>query len=289
MSSDKYVIYGLRRKDSNEYRYIGQTTGRAKNRLNSHSHSAYVKESHYAVHCWMRKYSRDEIVIEVLESCPVGDLDYLNYAERYWISSMRDFGHVLLNHTDGGDGVPGLPAWNRGVPMSEDQKNRLRAANAGRKLSDEHKELISQGVIKHFSSTEQKSVYEYWVDSHGQEEADRLLADLKLKRSQQMSGKGNNMYGRTGQDAPCYGRVGDKHPMFGKTHTAESKAKISVASKGVTPSISARTKRSFSLHEYNHTSKDKFKDTCIWCLGTNLQEEIDKRESKANAYMEVSV
>jgi hypothetical protein len=41
-----------------------------------------------------------------------------------------------------------------------------------------------------------RSVYSVWVEKYGREEADRRLSELNKKRSDQMSGSKNNMYGK---------------------------------------------------------------------------------------------
>lgn len=41
-----------------------------------------------------------------------------------------------------------------------------------------------------------RSIYDVWVKRHGQEDADRRMSELKKKRSEQMRGSGNNMYGK---------------------------------------------------------------------------------------------
>ena len=86
----------------------------------------------------------------------------------------------------------------------------------------------------------------------------RVYEKLKIERSvylsEQMSGTGNPMYGKTGELAPCYGRTGNKHPNFGKKMSAESSSKKSTALKGVPKSEESNKKRSEAhkgkKHEY---------------------------------------
>lgn len=280
MTNLPYTVYGLRLKSEKTYRYVGMTTGKPKNRLTGHLHSALAANSKLAVHCWIRKYGRSEITMEVLETCDNRDFAYLNYAERYWIKSLREFGHPLLNHTDGGGGRLGSTAWNKGIPMTDEQKERMRLVNLGKVLPEDHKELISRGVKAHFEKNGQKSVYDYWVDKHGTAEADRLWEDHRAKKSVAMSGSGNHMFGKTGQDATCYGRVGDKHPMYGTHHSEEAKARISRATKGRPKSEATKLRMSYAQHIRSHGSK--IKTTCQWCCGADLQNELQKRENELN-------
>lgn len=55
--------------------------------------------------------------------------------ERYYISvfGRRDNGTgILTNHTDGGEGESGKIAWNKGVPMAEEQKKNISETCKGR-------------------------------------------------------------------------------------------------------------------------------------------------------------
>jgi hypothetical protein len=106
-----------------------------------------------------------------------------------------------LNHRDGGDGFNGIkgelhpnygkPAWNRGVPMSDDQKSLISLARTGKPIHS---------------------------------------VDQKLKWSEERSGPGNPMYGKRGEDHPAFGYKmsdegktfrsvrfsGEGNPMYGK-------------------------------------------------------------------------
>ena len=44
-----------------------------------------------------------------------------------------------------------------------------------------------------------------------------------------MSGENHYWYGKTGENHPMYGKTGENHPMYGKTHSEESKIKMSGA------------------------------------------------------------
>lgn len=122
---------------------MGLTTIGASKRLSRHiTNSAFVKSRVYS---WIKSIPSDEIVVDILEECPVGDSTYLMDAEVFWISQIRAFGHRIKNHTDGGGGTTGAtwtlpeetkrkqglakvgelnpqfgkPAWNSGMKMSD--------------------------------------------------------------------------------------------------------------------------------------------------------------------------
>lgn len=282
--TETYVIYGLRLSGSTEYRYIGLTTATLKKRLSGHKSQAFTKKSRLAVHCWMRKHGPDLILGEVMEYCPIDDLPYLNYAEKYWIQSLKEFGHRLLNHTDGGEGVLGLPAWNKGLPMSEDHKRMLRNIHLGSNHTEEQRHAISKGVRKHFEKNGHKPVYDFWVDSYGKDLADILREEKRKKASSSLSGTGNPMYGKSGQDAPCYGRVGSAHPMYGTHHTDEAKERISKATKGRPKSEITKIRMSFANHIRHHSSNAK--ESCRWCSGDSLDVVISVKEKELDGVVE---
>lgn len=47
------------------------------------------------------------------------------------------------NITSGGDGVSGIKPWNYGIPMTDQQKEKLRQANIGRKITEETRKKLS--------------------------------------------------------------------------------------------------------------------------------------------------
>lgn len=213
----------------------------------------------------------------ILEDCGT-DWDYMVYAEKYWILSFLDQGRDLLNLTSGGEGVLGLIPWNKGMAMSEDQKDLLRQANLGKVHTDMHKQAIADGVKKHFETNGHKPVYDFWLEKYGEAEADRLREAKRQKASASLSGEGNPMFGRSGQEAPCYGRVGDKHPMYGTHHSEEVRARISATTTGKPKSEVTKIRMSYANHVRFHAVKEK--TTCKWCLGAGLQNEIQKREAE---------
>lgn len=93
--------------------------------------------------------------------------------------------------------------------------------------------------------------------------------------SRASSGRGyKNVAGQLGSPPV---RIGARASMYGKQHSEETKRKMSESSKGQVVSKSTILKRTHTLHKKNHS--EKIKDTCKWCLGADLQTEIDK-ESK---------
>ena len=256
-----WYIYGLRLNVPNSpYRYVGLTTKPLADRLRLHINDSRRKTT--PVCRWISSNGFG-VLIEPIEECPEGDVEHLLQREIYWIAYYRE--------TQGSLKDKRTPDYLKNV-----EDGRAQGAY-GQKLSEEHISRIKSGVRKHFRENGHKSVYEFWVDSHGQEEADRRWGSLIQQRRDQMSGTGNNMYGRTGPNAPAYGRIGAKHPMFGIHHSEDARRRISEATKGKPKSPATKVRMSLANHNRYH--QEKIKDTCKWCHGAILQEEIDKELS----------
>ena len=67
--------------------------------------------------------------------------DFIDLLEKEYIKFYRSIGKAEYNITDGGEGNGG---WNKGIPMSNEQKMKLSKINKGRKLSEETKRKISE-------------------------------------------------------------------------------------------------------------------------------------------------
>lgn len=127
----KWVVYGLKVEGSSRFRYVGKTTVGAVSRLRRHMGDARRGASTRRVVRWINSVEHSTVVSVVLEVCPEGDKNYLNYAEKYWIASLKELGHDLTNHTVGGDGTTGHV-------MTEESKRRMSLATIGRYSGDKN-------------------------------------------------------------------------------------------------------------------------------------------------------
>ena len=101
-----WFIYGLRRAGDVEYRYVGLTTGSVSARFAAHKRRAQNKSVRYPVCDWLRTH--DDVLVEVIEKCPAGDMAHLEFREQFWIATLREQYALglrkssLLNVADGG-------------------------------------------------------------------------------------------------------------------------------------------------------------------------------------------
>jgi len=87
--------------------------------------------------------------------------------------------------------------------FSEEHKKNISKWHKGKKLSEEHKNSIKKGTIKHFKENSQKSIYEYWLDTYGKEEADKKYKEwISSKKGQKAWNKGKSI--SKGKSNPMY-------------------------------------------------------------------------------------
>jgi group I intron endonuclease len=147
--------------------YIGQTSRCLKQRWHEHKSNLKVNKFHNAI----KKYGFDSWKVEVIEEVP---LELLNEREEYWIS-YHDCVKNGYNSMIGGKQSPltkeiklkislankgrifsedhkrnlskaheGQVSWNKGIPMSDQTKEKSRQKKLGKKLSEETKKKMSE-------------------------------------------------------------------------------------------------------------------------------------------------
>ena len=70
----------------------------------------------------------------ILEYCDKSELDE---KEKYWLTKYKEDGFSLYNVSEGGNGF-------KGVPMTEDHKEKISKALKGKKFSEEHKKNLKE-------------------------------------------------------------------------------------------------------------------------------------------------
>lgn len=231
----KWVVYGLRLHDSYEYRYVGYTTVGIKQRLTTHRYDS--RKKNMPVHFWIRKHPEKwQICIDILEICPEGDLQFLGQREQFWIATCReqkDREKPLLNANDGGVG------------------------GVSRRLSDEHKRKISEGLKN--STKPRKPVSDEAKRKMSEAHKGVPLTDQTKATMSDGRRKGANHH-RYGKPMPDHVKEALVRAATGRVHSEEERKKRGDAHRG-------KPKRS------GHTRwhQDRFVDTCMWC-----REEISE-------------
>lgn len=154
------LIYGLRLRDSKEYRYIGQTQIGAEKRFAAHLRSSRLTKINLPVHKWIKKYGESSVCMDVLEIVD-GPIEFLDEREIYWIAQFDK--ERLLNIANGGRGsaTQSLSArekrvksssgplhYNYGKHHSEETRQKLCIARRNRPpFSEETKAKMSASFI----------------------------------------------------------------------------------------------------------------------------------------------
>jgi group I intron endonuclease len=209
--------------------YYGKT-GRILNvRINEHKIKSKIEKKHF--YLAIKKYGIDNFEWETIEKFQENTEEkltqILNERETYWIKKdrtyLREFGY---NMTLGGEGTLGLKR-----AFSKEHKKKLSEAKKGKKLSKEHKKKISES------------------------EKGRIFPnEVKRKISESKKGVKNPMY-RKG-----YLISGEKNGMFGKTHSIETKNKLSEISKNVKKLICEHCGKEFTPWGIVHHNKKIIKN-----------------------------
>ena len=148
--------------------YVGQTRQKLSKRIAKHKY--YSKQGRPGIDAAIAKYGWENFSVEVIESCPV---EQLNERELFWIAALNTKASNGYNLTDGGDGCTGFKHTaescakisanhadvsgennpNYRKPLSEEQKAKISANHAdvseknnpnyGKPLSEKRKAELS--------------------------------------------------------------------------------------------------------------------------------------------------
>lgn len=127
-------IYTLSDPITLEIRYVGKTDN-LQRRFRQHK---CVDKGHKMTHCrcWIKSLRSLNLlpIMEILEECNETDWIWL---ERYWISQLRQWGHNVVNHTEGGEGISG---WHH----TESARLKIRVAGLGRIATEKQLKALNQ-------------------------------------------------------------------------------------------------------------------------------------------------
>lgn len=267
--SHTWVIYGLRLVDDFEYRYIGLTTRGIKARLKGHKDSlSYGTKSR--VYSWIKSIGFENIEYDILEECPIGNIDYLNEAEMFWISQIRSFGHRLKNHTDGGGGMTGH-TWTLSLETRIRQSISKTGSlnpnygakhqwNLGKKMSDQFVQKRSESQAILWESEEYRKMMS---ESHrgkvnsGQTERSLAVCHKRWHLDRGLVVSSCSLCVDSGLPFSSQDEVNLAKKKFPKTLTKTQSENQSQVAKRVS-------------HERWHLKRSIVNPTCLFCKETNV-------------------
>lgn len=116
------IIYGLKARGSDEFRYVGQTVKKATHRFRQHLAAAKCLTNTKPLYEWIRTLRDGELEVITLET--MSDEADINAAEISWIAFLKMKNHSLLNLTTGGSGPCG---YKKGPEMKESISRHMKA------------------------------------------------------------------------------------------------------------------------------------------------------------------
>ena len=225
----------------NEKRYIGSSVNI---RVRWQGHKRQLKQnkhhSPYLQRAW-DKYGEESFKFLVIELV-TGNKEELYKREQYFI----DF----YNSVENGYNMSPAAGSNAGYKHSKETRHNMKLAKAG-----QHDGEKNPFYGKHHSEETRKLLSEINTGKTHSEETKAKISAISLGQRhteetkehlrEVNSGEGNPMYGRRGEDSPFYGvprseetkaklreaNLGENSPWWGKTHSEETKAKMSASAK----------------------------------------------------------
>lgn len=180
----------------------------------------------------------------------------------------------------------GKTPWNKGIPCSDEVKQRLILANSGRITSDETRRKLSEASTNMWKDPVIRAKIINSLQGH------EVSEETRRKISEANSGENHYLYGkhiseetrrkmgesRTGEKNPMYGKRGENSPIFGIKRSEETKKKMSDAQKllyssGKRESLKGENNPNYGKH-LSDEAKKKISDAKS---GTRLSEEHKKK------------
>ena len=235
-STWKVKIYTLSNPITGDVRYIGKTIHKLSERLNGHIKEATKNKNNSYKNNWINSLLKAGIqpIISLIDEVEENNWQLI---EEYWISQFKTWGFKLTNLTDGGDGIKSKEHQDKIIKKI---KYKLSLIESPAKRPEVRKK-ISEALKGRIVSDE-------WRKNMSRAGKGKKMPDsMKQKRKDIM--KGNTItkdyyskLSKKDKELIIKKRI-DKlkekyksgeliHPMKGKTHSTETKEKLSKARKG---------------------------------------------------------
>ncbi len=231
-------------------RYIGQTTLTINERLNDHFKEAKSKRDHTRLNNSIRKHGRENFSIHEFQKMENQKQWALDGLETHYIAKYHTqdptYGYNIAPGGKGGKHAPETlekikqsnikaKAHLKGVPLSEEHRQKISKGLTGLKKTEETKQKIAQSHRGMITSDETK----------------KLLSDMN-------TGEKNPFFGKRHSESTIKkmsdGKKGEKNPFHGKHHTEASRRLMSEANKGIPNTQEQKRKMS-------ETKVQNFKDS----------------------------
>lgn len=229
----------------NGKRYIGQSKN-IRTRISQHfSDLGGMRHGNPVLQRAWNKYGKDSFTWEVLKECAYNELDFWEIA---YIKELQSDRHSMGYNIERG-GV-------KTKPMNEETKKKISLANTGRKRSLESRRKQSESMKGKYTGEKNHRFGTHltpeWAEKLHTAAKNRIITDQERKLRSQLatnispSTRKKRSISLSGSNNPMFGKIGILAPFFGKTHTDETRRKMSKLKTGTkrTPESIEKGRRS---------------------------------------------
>ena len=232
--------------------YIGQSVD-VENRFREYKRLKCERQ--VRLYSSLKKYGVEKHSFEIIEEC---DFEQLNVRERYW----QDYYDVLSKNglncvKQRTDVLPSVVSYETRIKQSINRKGKRSGKthqNYGKKRPKEVVEKLKKSLIEYHKTVDTSGANNPF---YGRKHTEETKEKIRLANS----GEKSPMYGKRGKECHNYGRKltqehkdkivrrGSDHYFYGKTHSEETKRKISESKKGTqTLSKNPSAKKVINIH-----------------------------------------
>lgn len=232
------IIYLITNKVTGK-QYVGQTTVGIRRRWQMHQTTAKTKNLPYPISHAIRKYGALAFELQVLDTAM--GRDDLNTKEIHWIGALNTKAPGGYNLTLGGEGTTGaimtpearakMSARSKGVPKSQEHREKIRAANMGHVIAPETKAKIG-------------AAHKGRKNGPHSPETNAKIRASNMGHEVSPSARAKISAGNKGRVRPQEAVKKTADALRGRTHTPERVERVAAANRGKkrTPEAIARVK-----------------------------------------------